>query len=134
MSERPPRKRADRIFSVAILERQLRAVLIRGKGGRKIVVRLKNMKSNAGWADIKDPWDKGPHTFTLNENWVGRVPGVIHELVHLHLRAKLKPWGVFEEPFIEDVLEREVREYIASDPKRSEWWEGAVALKLEEGE
>lgn len=129
---RRTRQPASSICSPRLLERELRGVLAGGKAGRRVIIRTRSYKSNAAYCEIKDPWDKGHHVICVDPMWAGLVPGVIHELLHLHLRARLKQWGSFEEPFIEEVLERQIREYIAADEKRTAWWEGALRLKLED--
>jgi hypothetical protein len=125
------RPRAAEIFSPAILERQLRRVLMKGKSGRRVVVGCKSYRSNAAYCEIKDPWDKGHHIIRIEPMWTGLVHGLIHELLHLHLRARLKPWGSFEEDFVEE-MERQVCGYISKRPRHTEWWEGAVRLKMDE--
>jgi hypothetical protein len=115
-----------------MLERELRCALIKGKGGRQVVIGLKRYTENAAYIDIKDPWDKGHHALKINHYWVGLVPAVLHEMAHLHLRRKLASWGLFEEPIVLEVLERELVRYISASPKRSAWWEAAIDLKLPE--
>lgn len=136
MAARPRRRvRPERILSPAILERRLRYALIRGRGGRQVVLaarRFKPTSNTAASVHIKDPWERGHHALTLNLMWKGAVPGVIHELCHLDRRRMLKPWGAFEEGIVLKVLEEEVCSYIAADPKLVEWWDGAIDLKLTE--
>lgn len=124
------RRKRD-IFGPALLERQLRVVLANGKGGRRVIIRQRSL-ANAAYVDEKDPWDKGHHVISVNPMWAGWVPGVIHELMHLHLRSRLKSWGEFEEGFVNDVMERDVCRLIANDPRRSAWWEDAIRAKRED--
>ena len=79
---------------------------------------------------MKTPMDRGPHIITVQGDWIGTAQAVIHELIHLALAHRLNEWGALEEPIV-GILEHAVTDYIRSDMRRREWWEGAVALKME---
>lgn len=109
-------------LTVARLERRLRGLVL----SERVEWRIRKLDGLHGLC-----WFTKPRPKVTVDPMAPKLDTVIHELIHIELRAELAWWGEFYENVtctVEDIVVR----HINSSRSRREWWRRTIAATLEE--